>query len=217
MHWIFTDCCNLQHHQSVNSVTTFTYIYIVTFLNNKKQSCISYNPVYGIEGPSFSETRAGRLGCCFKELINVTLTTTNQPTGLKLPDRDAASILSWDEWTNIVHLPQIHKMAVSQSGEIDSSIVQKMVCWSLVNLISVYGRHVVFFTDMIPSLSFLKVMTISQCSDFKIVSNGSRISSLSRMIAQPPGLKIRSISTTIETGCLHLQHKKGHIKSCTWL
>lgn len=125
MHWIFTDCCNLQHHQAVNSVTTFTYIYIVTFLNNKKQSCISYNPVYGIEGPSFSETRAGRLGCCFKELINVTLTTTNHPTGLKLPDRDAASILSWDEWTNIVHLPQIHKMAVSQSGEIDSSIVQK--------------------------------------------------------------------------------------------
>jgi hypothetical protein len=36
------------------------------------------------------------------------------------------------------------------------------------------------------------------------------ISSLSRMIAQPPGLKIRSISTTIERGCLHLQHKKGH-------
>ena len=71
-----------------------------------------------------------------------------------------------------------------------------------------YGRHVVFFTDMIPSLSFLNVMTISQCSDFKMVSNGSRISSLSLMMAQPPGLKIRSISTTIVTGCLHLHNTR---------
>ena len=93
MYWIFTDCCNLQHHQAVNSVAIFTYI--VTFSNNKKQSCISYNPVYGIEESFSLKLELVVLDAASKELINVTPTTTNHRTELKLPDRDVVSILWW--------------------------------------------------------------------------------------------------------------------------
>lgn len=68
---------------------------------------------------------------------------------------------------------------------------------------------------MIPSLSLAYVIWISQCSDLKITSNGSNISTLSRTMAQPPGRSIRSISTTIPTGCLHLQGQRiSQCKHC---
>jgi hypothetical protein len=70
-------------------VAIFTYI--VTFANNKKQSCISYNPVCGIEESFSLKLELVVFDAASKELINVTPTTTNHRTGLKLPDRDVVS------------------------------------------------------------------------------------------------------------------------------
>lgn len=73
-------------------------------------------------------------------------------------------------------------------------------------LLSIHqGLHIVFWAQRMPSLSLAKVIRISQCKLLNIFSNGSSISTLSRMIPQPPGRNIRSISTTITMGCLHLQ------------
>ena len=72
------------------------------------------------------------------------------------------------------------------------------------------GLHIVFCTQIIPSLSLAKVITMSQCNVLKMDSRGFKISNFSRMIAQPPGLSIRSISTTITMGCLHLYQSESH-------
>lgn len=70
------------------------------------------------------------------------------------------------------------------------------------------GRHVVFWAVRMPSRSCAKVIRISQCRPLRISSRGLRISTLSRMITQPPGLRSRSISTIITTACLHLKINK---------
>ena len=77
------------------------------------------------------------------------------------------------------------------------------------------GLHVVFWATRIPSLSWAKVMRISQFKLLNIPSSGSNMTSLSRTITQPLGLSIRSISTTIATGWLHLKHEfeKSMIKT----
>lgn len=91
-------------------------------------------------------------------------------------------------------------------------------CWCYtrrkLHIIETQGLHIVFRAHKIPSLSWAKVILISHCILFNISSNGFRISTLSRIIIQPPGRNIRSISTTMVTGCLHLQ--KNCFKNMSW-
>ncbi|MFS7939108.1 hypothetical protein Hanom_Chr05g00447841 [Helianthus anomalus] len=65
----------------------------------------------------------------------------------------------------------------------------------------------VFWTHKMPSLFCTNVNLISHCKLLNISSNDLSIGPLSRMIAQPPGLNMRSISTTTLTAFLHLQEK----------
>lgn len=66
------------------------------------------------------------------------------------------------------------------------------------------GLHEVFWAHKIPCLLWKNVILISQCKLLNITSKDFKIADLSRIIAHPPGLNIRSISTTTLEGCLHL-------------
>lgn len=84
-------------------------------------------------------------------------------------------------------------------------INQQSVCVQQTYFTEHQGRHMVFWTHRMPSLFWTNVIRISQFKLLKIVSNDFSIGPLSRMIAQPPGLNMRSISTTMVAAFLHLQ------------
>lgn len=73
------------------------------------------------------------------------------------------------------------------------------------------GLQLVFWRHINPSLSFEKVSRTSQCKDFAMFSISLMISTLSRTISFPSGLRIRSTSA-ITGNSLHLQENTivGH-------
>lgn len=81
-----------------------------------------------------------------------------------------------------------------------------------VIVIDSLGRHMVFWTHNNPSLSFEYVIRTSQCIDINTVSSSPMVSTLSRTISFPSGLKIRSTSAT-SASKLHLQQQRKRMET----